>query len=141
MNLRTLKTRVSNRADVPTMMITAKAPASPRSRYRCHTYTLSPFDESPRALKGREGVQMNFPEDEFDSMIFSERLIEARKKKGYDRKAFAITLGFSPSGYGAIENGTPTSISKLYAIAKKLDVSVDYLIGLTNEPKNSWNMP
>lgn len=69
-------------------------------------------------------------------VIFPERLKETRKNRGLSTKDMAEHLGFSAyAAYQKYERGArEPDLEKLIAIAKYLDVSVDYLLGLKDEP-------
>ena len=67
-------------------------------------------------------------------MNFGERLTELRKSKGYTREAFAEYLGISKytlRNYELSVNEPGSSF--LRQISDIFDVSIDYLMGLTNE--------
>lgn len=67
-------------------------------------------------------------------MNFGERLIELRKAKGYTREAFAEYLGISKytlRNYELSVNDPGSSFLK--QISDIFNVSIDYLLGLTNE--------
>ena len=66
--------------------------------------------------------------------IFSVRLKEERKFKGYSQQIIAEKLGISQGTYKSYEligekNGREPSLDMIRKIAKILDVSVDYLFG------------
>lgn len=67
-------------------------------------------------------------------MNFGERLTELRKSKGYTRESFAEYLGISKytlRNYELSVNEPGSSF--LRQISDIFDVSIDYLMGLTNE--------
>ena len=67
--------------------------------------------------------------------IFYERLTECRKSKT-TQKEMAIYLGISERAYQHYEAGTRSpKIDVAGKIADYLDVSVDYLLGRTDNPK------
>lgn len=73
-----------------------------------------------------------------DSMIefFGDRLQNAREKKGLNSKQACTLCNVSPSMWSLYEsNKRLPSVEALMHISKKLDVSVDYLLGLKNEMK------
>lgn len=71
-------------------------------------------------------------------MIFFERLKTSRTKKGLTQKEFASMIGISERSYQNYELGTrEPNFEKLIAIAKYLDVSTDYLLGLTENPQRA----
>lgn len=67
--------------------------------------------------------------------IFSERLIELKATHNIRQKDIADNIGVSLRGYQYYEKGTkePT-MSKLIALANYFDVSLDYLVGRTDNP-------
>lgn len=66
---------------------------------------------------------------------FSERLIELKATHNIRQKDIADNIGVSLRGYQYYEKGTkePT-MSKLIALANYFDVSLDYLVGRTDNP-------
>ena len=65
--------------------------------------------------------------------IFSERLKELREEKHLTQQELADKVGISRVGYGYWEKGKrEPNFKKLILLAKYLDVSTDYLLGLTN---------
>ena len=65
--------------------------------------------------------------------IFSERLRELRKEKGLTQQELAGKVGISRVGYGYWEKGKrEPNFKKLILLAKYLDVSTDYLLGVPN---------
>lgn len=69
-------------------------------------------------------------------MTFGERLIELRKEKGYTRESFAEFLGISKytlRNYELSVNEPGSSFLKL--ISNIFNVSMDYLMGVTDEPE------
>lgn len=67
--------------------------------------------------------------------IFSDRLIELKVSHNVRQQDIADAIGISLRGYQYYEKGTkePT-MSKLIALAKYFDVSLDYLVGITDNP-------
>lgn len=65
---------------------------------------------------------------------FSARLRELREKTGMDRQAFADSIGQYKATYSAWENGNLPGSDAFPRLAKALDVSTDYLYGLTDDP-------
>ena len=66
---------------------------------------------------------------------FSERLREARTRKGLMQKEVAEHLEMTPRAYQYYEAGRRRpDYETLVAIADHLDVSLDYLLGRTDEP-------
>ncbi len=67
---------------------------------------------------------------------FSEKLKECRLKKGLTQKQAAEIFNVNPRHWQAYEGGdrTPT-FEGLIAIADFFDVSLDYLVGRSDNPK------
>lgn len=67
-------------------------------------------------------------------MDFSKRLREIRLEHGLNQKELATLSELSPQSISSFENGinSPT-VPSLLAISKALDVSVDYLLGRTDD--------
>lgn len=69
-------------------------------------------------------------------MTFSERLIECRKKSGQTQKDIAAACGISLRAYMYYEAGEKDPSSKvLIALADYFDVSLDYLVGRSDDPR------
>lgn len=69
-------------------------------------------------------------------MNFGERLIEVRKEHGYTRESLAKSLGISKYTLRNYELGaTEPGHTFLKQISDFFHVSIDYLMGLTNEPE------
>lgn len=65
--------------------------------------------------------------------MFSERLKLLRENKSLSQKELALLLGVSPSTIGMYESGKRTPDSEmLKRICDFFDISVDYLLGRTN---------
>ncbi|MDD4414658.1 MAG: helix-turn-helix transcriptional regulator [Oscillospiraceae bacterium] len=70
-------------------------------------------------------------------MTLGDRLIEARTGKGYSQKEFAAILGISPTRYNYWEkNKAEPNISYILKICVLLEVSGDWLLGLSKNKKN-----
>lgn len=66
---------------------------------------------------------------------FRERLSAVRKKVNLSQEDMAKKLGLATPTYSALERGTSqATISHLSAICDILNISSDYLLGLTNQP-------
>ena len=64
------------------------------------------------------------------------RLQELRKKKGFTQIKMQMLTGIDQSDYSKIETGRRNmSFEQCKRIALALDTSMDYLAGLTDEPK------
>lgn len=70
-------------------------------------------------------------------MIFDERLSKLRKETGLNQKDFANDLKIDPSKYNKWENGkTVPDFATVIKLAKRFDVTVDYLVG--NSDVKRW---
>lgn len=68
--------------------------------------------------------------------IFSIRLKELRLLKNLSQKLFGEIIGLSMQTVNDMERGrSTTTFEKLVLIADYFDVSVDYLLGRTDNPK------
>jgi DNA-binding Xre family transcriptional regulator len=74
------------------------------------------------------GITMNL------SRTPNERIIELRIRKGFSQKELSKMIGLAPSQLSRIENGETKRISSdiLIKLAKGLNVSTDYILGLTS---------
>ena len=69
-------------------------------------------------------------------MTFSERLKELRLAKGLTQMQVSQSTGMSLLGYQRYEYGSrEPAYNKLLALADYFDVSLDYLVGRTNNPE------
>lgn len=68
--------------------------------------------------------------------IFRERLRDRRKAVGLSQEELATILGVAQSYVSQIESGRsgPPTIDRAFDIARACETSVDYLIGLTDDP-------
>lgn len=68
-------------------------------------------------------------------MIVGERLSELREEKGLGQKELGVLLGVSDRSISSYENNhaAPEDDVKI-AMAKFFNISLDYLMGLTDEP-------
>lgn len=76
-------------------------------------------------------------------MTFAERLHSARLARGLKQKEVAAAIGISESNCSMYEHGTrEPGLSKLIELARVLNVSTDYLLGITpNDTKLSkWDV-
>ena len=68
-------------------------------------------------------------------MKFPERLIECRKKSGSTQKQIAEATEISVRAYQYYESGKKDATSKvLVALARYFGVSIDYLVGESDDP-------
>lgn len=69
-------------------------------------------------------------------MTFSERLIYLRKERKISQKKIAEAIGMSEQAYQKYEyNKREPAYQKLIAIAEYFNVSIDYLVGRTENPE------
>ena len=69
-------------------------------------------------------------------MTFCERLKELRTNRKTTQKTMSSVLGVTERGYQHYELGTrEPSMERLSALADYFDVSIDYLVGRTDNPK------
>ena len=69
-------------------------------------------------------------------MIFSERLKELRISRNLTQKDVYSAIDMSALGYQRYEYGTrEPAFQKLIALADFFDVSLDYLVGRSDNPK------
>ena len=71
----------------------------------------------------------------FPTKIFSERLINIRKSKKIPAKAVADALGLSKAAISQFESGkNAPSSATLIALADFFNISLDYLVGRSDDP-------
>jgi len=64
------------------------------------------------------------------------RIKELRKQRGYTQVKMQMLTGIDQSDYSKIENGKRyLSFEQCKRVALALDTSMDYLAGLTDDPK------
>lgn len=72
----------------------------------------------------------------FDPFLFGCRLRELRERRGEKQPALAEALDVSVPQISDLENGKKgTTLPKLALICQHYNVSADYLLGLTDDPK------
>lgn len=72
----------------------------------------------------------------FDPILFGCRLRELRESCGEKQPALADAINVSVPQVSDLENGKKgTTLPKLALICRHYNVSADYLLGLTDEPK------
>lgn len=70
-------------------------------------------------------------------MDYRRRLRELREDRDYTQSQIGTLLGKSQQGYNHIEAGrAELKIDDLVRLCEFYDLSADYIIGLTNEPKS-----
>ncbi len=73
-----------------------------------------------------------------DLTIFSQRLKEAREKKGFTQRYLAEKVSVTPASLSAYEKGTSIpSLPVVKKLSEVCDVSIDWLCGLTENENNS----
>lgn len=69
-------------------------------------------------------------------MTFAERLIDLRQTRNLTQKQVYEAIGMSALGYQRYEYGErEPAYQKLIALANYFNVSLDYLVGRTNNPE------
>lgn len=69
-------------------------------------------------------------------MIFQKRLKELRNENGASQVTIAKALGITDRGYRKYEAGdSEPTLSVLIALADYFDVSLDYLVGRSDNPE------
>lgn len=68
-------------------------------------------------------------------MVFSERLVNLRKSRGLTQKQVCTGINTKEMVYQRYEYGRVPSAKMLLALADYFDVSVDYLLCRTDNPK------
>lgn len=72
----------------------------------------------------------------FSKKIFAARIKDLRKKKKATQQDLANLLHVTKTQISDLENAkTTTSIERLYTLAEYFDVSLDYLVGRTDNPQ------
>ena len=72
----------------------------------------------------------------FNKNIFGIRLRELRSQKGVPQKIIAELLKVTVTQISDMENGKiATTMSRLYLLCEYFDVSADYFLGLSDDPK------
>lgn len=72
----------------------------------------------------------------FSKEVFAKRIKTLRKKNNIKQSELGEIIGLSHNAISDIERGYRlTTIEKLDALANYFDVSVDYLLGRTDNPK------
>ena len=67
-------------------------------------------------------------------MPFSERLKELRQSRNLTQKKVYTAIGVAPIVYQRYEYGHSPSFENLIALADYFDVSLDYLVGRSDDP-------
>jgi|GEM_PF-1245350 len=73
-------------------------------------------------------------EDQEFNAAFADRLLKFRKKTGQSQQNVASALGISQPTMSSYEQGkTLPNLQKLAALCSQLEVSADFLLGLTDD--------
>ena len=67
-------------------------------------------------------------------MVFSERLKHLRKSRNFTQKQIAETIKITERGMRRLESGENPNYNTLIALADFFDVSLDYLVGRSDNP-------
>ena len=67
-------------------------------------------------------------------MTLADRLRELRSVRGLTQKDVYAAIGVSPIVYQRYEYGNFPAFEKLIALADYFDVSLDYLVGRSDDP-------
>ena len=79
---------------------------------------------------------------ENENDLFSQRLREIRKRSGVPQSSIATYLSITVSAYSKIENGKgKPSYTRLIALADYFGVSLDYLVGRSDDPRREEYEP
>lgn len=72
----------------------------------------------------------------FERSVFSARLKGLIQEQNMTYAVLASLLGVSTAQVSDMANGkTTTSLERLYLLCQTFEVSADYLLGLTDEPR------
>ena len=72
----------------------------------------------------------------FDISVFAGRVRELRNKKNLSQTDIAKLIGVTKTQISDLENAkTSTTIEKAVVLADYFNVSLDYLVGRSDEPK------
>lgn len=72
----------------------------------------------------------------FSKKTFGERILEQRKNRHETQDELAKVLGVNKTTISEIETGKKTTVTeKIYLLCRHYNVSSDYLLGLTDDPK------
>lgn len=74
-------------------------------------------------------------------MFVLPRIKEVRKERGLSQTRLAQKIGMEQTQYSRYERGeNEIKVNVLIDICKALDVSSDYLLGLSDKPDSDWNI-
>ena len=73
--------------------------------------------------------------------IYIKRIKDLREDRDITQKEIAEYLKITQQQYSLYEKGTRTMpIDLIIELAKFYNVTIDYITGLTNDPKPNWNI-
>ena len=74
-------------------------------------------------------------------MHYTQRLKELREDNDHKQESIALELKITRQQYQLYESGKrKLPIDHLMTLCKFYDVSSDYILGFTNDPKPHWNI-
>lgn len=76
---------------------------------------------------------------EFPGSVCAARLKAERERMGLTRKEMAAYVNTGHSAYSSWENGGLPGAMNLVEIARKLNLSIDYLVGITDKRRTITN--
>ena len=72
----------------------------------------------------------------YSNDLFGSRLKEQRKRRKETQQELAEFLGVKPNQIGEMENGRKAStFAKLALLCEHYNITADYLLGLTDQPR------
>lgn len=90
------------------------------------------------AMKGQPYIDAAYYDSfaEYCKIVVSARILMLRVKKGISQKQLAVMLSVSPQAVTMMEKGKRIpSFEVLCKLAEYFDVSLDYLVGRSDDPK------
>ena len=77
-----------------------------------------------------------------EAILMCRRLRDLRNNRGISQRALAEVLHISQGTYSRYERGQRAlSVQAAYRLALFYGVSMDYLAGLTDDPRPRWRVP
>ncbi len=73
----------------------------------------------------------------YNVQIIEERIMSIADKMGLSKNKLLINAHLGKSFFDNMKKGQVPSVEKLHTMADYLDVSIDYLVGRTNEQNNT----
>lgn len=129
--MRVMKKKIESAKQLDAELLEAKLA---REEYLVFHYSLNIPDDIANLIYsvGMEEDAFEEPLEEAYSKRFGERLRKARIEAGLTRQQLGAEINLSPNGFGQYETGRrEPSITSLLRLSRKLNVSVDWLIGAT----------